>query len=42
MYPNIPLLPKDPVKKAQVRAFCEVINSGINPYVNLRRLLENV
>jgi glutathione S-transferase len=40
-YPQRPLLPKDPIKKAQVRAFCEVINAGIHPYQNLR-LLEKV
>jgi glutathione S-transferase len=40
-YPQNPLLPKDPIKKAQVRAFCEVINAGIHPYQNLR-LLEKV
>ena len=31
-------MPKDPVKKAQIRAFCEVINSGLHPYQNLRCL----
>ena len=41
IYPQRPLLPKDPIKKAQVRAFCEVINAGIHPYQNLR-LLEKV
>lgn len=35
------LYPKDPVKKAQIKGFCEVINSGIHPYQNLR-LLEKV
>lgn len=38
MHPEKPLLPKDPVKKAKVRAFCEVINSGMHPYQNLRVL----
>ena len=41
IYPQRPLMPKDPIKKAQVRAFCEVINAGIHPYQNLR-LLEKV
>ena len=36
-----PLLPKDPIKKAQIRGFCEVVNSGMHPYQNLR-LLEKV
>ena len=35
--PNInPLLPKDAFKRAQVRAFSQVINSGIQPMQNLR------
>jgi maleylacetoacetate isomerase len=37
-YPDHPLLPSDPIKKAQVRGFCEVINSAIHPYQNLRVL----
>lgn len=41
VYPEHSLLPKDPVKKAQVRGFCEVVNSGMHPYQNLR-LLEAV
>ncbi len=35
------LYPKDPVKRAQIKGFCEVVNSGIHPYQNLR-LLEKV
>ena len=38
MHPEVPLFPKDPVKKAQIRGFCEVINSGLHPYQNLRVL----
>lgn len=38
MHPENPLLPKDPIKKAKIRAFCEVINSGLHPYQNLRVL----
>jgi len=30
------LFPGDPVQKAKIRAFCEVINSGIHPYQNLK------
>ena len=36
VHPEKPLLPKDPVKKAKIRAFCEVINSGLQPYQNLK------
>lgn len=32
------LLPKDPIMKAKVRAFSEVINSGIQPLQNLKVL----
>jgi hypothetical protein len=32
------LLPSDQILKAQIRGFCEVINSGIHPYQNLRLL----
>jgi maleylacetoacetate isomerase len=32
------LYPKDPVKKAQVKGICEVVNSDIHPYQNLRLL----
>jgi len=38
VYPEVRLLPQDPFKKAQVRAFCELINSGIQPLVNLKVL----
>jgi glutathione S-transferase len=38
VYPESPLLPKDPVLRAQIRGFCEVINSGLHPYQNLRCL----
>ena len=41
MHPEVPLFPKDPIKKAQIRGFCEVINSGLHPYQNLR-VLEKV
>ena len=37
-YSEHPMLPKDPVKRAQIRGFCEVINSAIHPYQNLRVL----
>ena len=36
--PNNNLLPKDAAIKAKIRAFCEVINSGIQPLHNLRVL----
>lgn len=32
------MLPKDPIKKAEVKGFCEIINSAIHPYQNLRML----
>jgi len=34
-FPTTPLLPKDPYRRHQVRALCEVINSGIQPLQNL-------
>jgi len=37
-HPDYPFLPQDPLLKAQIRGFCEVINSGIHPYQNLRLL----
>lgn len=37
-HPEVLLYPKDPIKKAQVRGFCEVINSGLHPLQNLRVL----
>ena len=36
--PDPPLLPQDPIKKAQVRAFCEMINAGTQPFTNMRTL----
>lgn len=30
------LFPGSPVDRAKMRAFCEVINSGIHPYQNLK------
>jgi len=30
-HPKVPLLGKDPVRKAKIRACCEIINSGIQP-----------
>lgn len=39
VYPQNPLLfPRDPYLKSQVRAACEIINSGIQPLQNLRTL----
>lgn len=38
--PNPALLPKDPFQKAVVLAFCEMINSGIQPLQNLSVLNE--
>jgi len=38
VYPSTALLPKDPIKKAQVRALCEMVNSGIQPLMNLKVL----
>jgi maleylacetoacetate isomerase len=37
-HPEVPMLPKDAVTRARIRGFCEVINSGIHPYQNLRLL----
>lgn len=34
-HPQAPLLSKDPLVKAAQIAFCEIINSGIQPYQNL-------
>lgn len=44
LYPENPLLPKDPLLKAQVIAFAEIINSGIQPLQNLTVLnqIENL
>jgi maleylpyruvate isomerase len=30
------LIPKDPFLRAEVRAFCEMINAGIQPLSNLK------
>lgn len=30
------LFPGTPAERAKIRAFCEVINSGIHPYQNLK------
>jgi glutathione S-transferase len=38
VYPDNPVFPKDPIKRAQVRGFCEIINSAVHPYQNLRML----
>ncbi len=37
-FPTPPLFPSDPYLKSQVRAACEIINSGIQPLQNLRTL----
>eukprot|EP01017_Pseudomicrothorax_dubius_P042925 TRINITY_DN7074_c0_g1_i4.p1 TRINITY_DN7074_c0_g1~~TRINITY_DN7074_c0_g1_i4.p1 ORF type:complete len:145 (+),score=37.35 TRINITY_DN7074_c0_g1_i4:286-720(+) len=37
-YPEPGLLPKDPIRKARVRAFCEMVNSGMQPLQNLKVL----
>jgi maleylacetoacetate isomerase len=34
-HPN-DLFPGSPIQRAQIRGFCEVINSGVHPYQNLR------
>lgn len=36
--PDPPLYPRDPLKKAQVRSFCEMINAGTQPFTNHRTL----
>ena len=33
MVPQRPLLPNDPIQKAQILSFCEMINSGIHPKI---------
>lgn len=38
IYPEPPLLPRDPVERAHVRAFCAVIGCDIHPLQNLRVL----
>lgn len=35
LYPEPPLLPKDPRDRAHVRAICEIVNAGIQPLQNL-------
>ena len=35
VYPEKPLLPKDPKDRFKVREICEVIGSGIQPLQNL-------
>ncbi|CAM2008078.1 maleylacetoacetate isomerase [Acanthopleuribacter pedis] len=39
VHPEPALFPKDPVAAAKVRAFCEMINAGIQPVQNLSVLL---
>lgn len=39
VHPEPALLPKDPIAAAQVRAVCEMINSGIQPIQNLSVLV---
>ena len=36
--PDPRLLPRDIVLKAQVRGFCEIVNSGIQPMQNMNML----
>lgn len=38
VFPQNPLFPKDPYLKAQVRQFCEIINSFLHPLSNLKVL----
>lgn len=38
VFPQNPLLPADPYRKARVRQFCEVINSFMHPMANLKTL----
>lgn len=38
VYPNPPLLPSDPIKRAHVRAFAQVIACDIHPLQNLKVL----
>ncbi|KAL4500610.1 hypothetical protein ABPG72_003034 [Tetrahymena utriculariae] len=33
-FSSYPLLPQDNIKRAQIRGFCQVINSAIHPYQN--------
>lgn len=34
-FPDVPLLPKDPLARARARALAETVNSGIQPHQNL-------
>lgn len=34
-YPNLPLIPKDPLQAARTWEICEIINSGVQPLINL-------
>lgn len=38
IYPDIPLLPKDPLQRAKIRSFAHVIANDIHPLNNLRVL----
>lgn len=38
VFPTPPLFPKDPFEKAQIRQFCETINSFMHPLGNLKVL----
>ncbi|KAL4500607.1 hypothetical protein ABPG72_003031 [Tetrahymena utriculariae] len=38
VFPEHPLLPQDAIKRAQIRGFCQVINTAIHPLQNLRVL----
>lgn len=38
VFPENPLLPKDPYKRARIRQVCEVINSFMHPMGNLKTL----
>jgi len=40
VFPENPLLPKDPVSRAKVREVCEIIASGIQPIQNLSVMLK--
>lgn len=38
VHPEPKLFPGSSVHRAQIRGFCEVVNSGIHPYQNIRLL----
>jgi glutathione S-transferase len=38
MWPERPLMPRDPIVRAQVRAICAAVNSGIQPFQNASTL----